>query len=547
MEKENWFYAKFLESNKPYIWISLFGFITYARSLFFGFTYLDDNVLILDNLFFLKDIGNIFRAFTIEVFHVLHSSAAYYRPLLTISYMLDAIISGQSPFMYHFSSVVIHLVVSSLVFLLFVKLNYSKALAFIFGSIFAIHPLLAQAVSWIPGRNDSLLALFVIPAFIFFAEYTKSKNAKHLKWHWVFFALSLFTKESAIFLPGVMIFYYLMFLGNNNLLKTVKQMSAGWVVIAIIWYILRKIALVNPIEYTSWNMLVSVINNTPATILYLGKVFFPVNLSVLPTLEDSTLVWGFIALLVLSTLLWLSKNSSYKHILFGLAWFLVFLVPSFIRPSPEYVADFIEHRMYVPLIGLFFVIAEIRWLKSFEFDKSIKGVFYLLLIFTLSVFTISHTGKFKDRLSFWKNAVENSPQHPLAHKNLGAMYYLDGNIDEAEKEFTKAMNLNSEESMIYNNLGLIYFQKGDLAKAEEFFQKELKQNPVYDNAYFNWGLVYYQKGQEKKAEEMWLKTVEINPDHADALRNLAIYYSQIKDTKKANYFYQEATKRGVSF
>src|SRR4030065_479923 len=136
-----------LKGRNPYIFIVATSILVYARSLFFGFTYFDDNVLILESLFFLKNIGNFFNTFTMEVFHVLHASAAYYRPMLTISYMMDAIFAGENPFLYHFTSVLIHILNSCLVYLALKKLKLSKDLSFIMAAIFTVHPILIQGVS----------------------------------------------------------------------------------------------------------------------------------------------------------------------------------------------------------------------------------------------------------------------------------------------------------------------------------------------------------------------------------------------------------------
>ena len=182
-----------LKGKNPYIFITAISLLVYVRSFFFKYTYFDDNVLILDNLFFLKEIGNFFNAFTMEVFHVLHASAAYYRPMLTISFMMDAIFSGANPFLYHFTSVLIHIVNSCLVYLTLKKIKISNDLSFILAAIFAVHPILIQGVSWLPGRNDSLLALFILPAFIFFIDYFEKQTNKYLIFHFIFFALALFT------------------------------------------------------------------------------------------------------------------------------------------------------------------------------------------------------------------------------------------------------------------------------------------------------------------------------------------------------------------
>jgi hypothetical protein len=184
----------FLEGKRPYLWILGLGFFVYVRSLPFGFTYFDDNVLILDNLFFLKDINNFFKAFTFDVFFVLHSFAAYYRPLLTISYMFDALISGNNPFFYHLTNVLIHLPTSIFVFIFLNKLKIKRELSFLWAVVFAIHPVLVQAVVWLPGRNDSLLAFFVLPSFIFLISFFEKRKSYYLWLYLLFFALALFTK-----------------------------------------------------------------------------------------------------------------------------------------------------------------------------------------------------------------------------------------------------------------------------------------------------------------------------------------------------------------
>src|SRR3989344_9185121 len=81
-----------------YAAICIIGAALYFKSLFFDYTYLDDNVLILNNLQFLQNPWNIFASFTQDVFHTSFNSASYYRPLLTISFMPEAILGGASAF-----------------------------------------------------------------------------------------------------------------------------------------------------------------------------------------------------------------------------------------------------------------------------------------------------------------------------------------------------------------------------------------------------------------------------------------------------------------
>lgn len=509
-----------------YALISIVGFILYARSLFFDFTYFDDNVLVLDNLPFLQDLRNILTAFTTEVFHILHGSAAYYRPLLTISFMPDAIIGGSEPFMYHVTNILIHLIASCLVYKLLRTLTYAKDTSFFVSLIFVVHPALTQAVAWIPGRNDSLMTIFVLASFITFIQYVHSKKVLPYVLCVIFFTCALFTKETALVIP--IIFFLYLFANGFMTKRIVMGVGSGFLVSGISWAILRHFALKNPLPMTTQDMIQSVMNNAPASIQLLGKAFFPLNLSVLPIIRDTTFVWGALALAVLTVLLLVefvlytkSRNKNIKMMFFGLAWFVIFLFPSFIRPNPTIVADFIEHRLYLPIIGLFIFLIEsqIGALRK----RVSKDIVYVAGIFTILVFsiiTLIHGSNFSNRLTFWTNAAETSPHSPLAQRNLGAMYFLEKEYGLAETYFKKSLALNKDEQMAHNNLGLIYMNQGKFVQAEREYKQELAVNPAYDNAHFNLGLLYYRMGRTQEAAQLWRQTLQINPEYTDAKQAL---------------------------
>src|SRR5919197_945433 len=71
-----------------------FAFLVYVQTVSFSFTYLDDNTLVLDQAAFLSDISHTVDAFRRDVFG---SGSPSYRPLLTLSFMLDAQVGSTSP------------------------------------------------------------------------------------------------------------------------------------------------------------------------------------------------------------------------------------------------------------------------------------------------------------------------------------------------------------------------------------------------------------------------------------------------------------------
>lgn len=521
------------------------GFVVYFQTLFFGFTYLDDNVLILDNLFFLKNLGNIFNAFKLEVFHILHSSAAYYRPILTISFILDAQLSGESAFFYHFTNVFIHLIASFGVFLFFTSIGYKRVLSFSAGLLFLVHPVLVQAVAWIPGRNDSLLCLFVIYSFYFLIRYLEESKSRFLILYFLFYFFSIFTKESAVLFPVAAVLYLIILRKEKIFSDNIVKIFSGTFFIFLVWIYLRSAALVNPVRYDLATSLTAVFKNQLAILLYMGKIFLPVNLTTLPVLSDSNLLIGLFTTSIFLVISLYFGRKSLGTVFFGYFWFLLFLLPSFIRPNTEYVSDFIEHRVYLPILGVFWVLLEVYRLNEKKIYPKIAKAVLCVLVFVFTIITLIHSRNYINGISFWEKAALDSPSHPLAHKNLGAMYYLNNDLEKAEESFLKALEVYEHEKMVHNNLALIYMKRGEIEKAVLEFERELEINPYYDNAYYNYGNLYYSKGELERAFEMWSRALQINPDHTGALRNILGYYMEKEDYEKAQYYYNELIRRGV--
>ncbi|MFH1402307.1 MAG: tetratricopeptide repeat protein [Patescibacteria group bacterium] len=534
----------FLKSWTPFAIIAVAGFLLYAQTLFFDFTYLDDNTLILDNQSFLSDPTNFLQAFKTDVFHVFNHSASYYRPLLTISLMVDYQLGGITPFVYHFSNIILHILAACLLFVFLKKMKYKKDVSFLFSLIFLTHPVLTQAVAWIPGRNDSLMTVFILSSFICFIYFLERTQKKYFIGHLLFFLLAIFTKETALFALPLFIFYAY-FLNLKKKIISKEKILVGWVAVLGLWFIPRYFALDGSGLATMGNMIKSILFNLSAIIQLIGKSFFPFNLSVLPIIQDTSFVYGIVALSLLAFLFYRKKNKRRNYILFGLFWFFLFLLPSFIRFSSNFAPDFIEHRLYLPIIGLFIILLELNPLKNWRKNNSYY-IMILVIVVLFSVLTFSHSRNFSDKFSFWQNAVKNSPHHPLAHRNLGAMYYLNGNMLDAEKEFKASLAINPSEEMAHNNLGLVYANQNKFSEAENEYKKELEINPRYDNAYYNLGLLYYKKNQIDDTEHAWKKALEINPNNLDALFGLLNLYYDKKDYKETTIYANEIFRQGFS-
>ena len=535
LQTADWKERVFLSSWLPYMWICLIGLALYSQTILFDFSHFDDNLLILDHHYFLSNLSSISQSFKQDVFNLAVDS--YYRPILTISFIMDAQFLGISPIGYHLSNIIIHLIASCLLFLLLIKLKYPRGASLFFTLFFTVHPVLAQAVCWIPGRNDSLLGVYLILSFIVFIEFIETKRWKYYLWHMIFFALAMFTKELTFILPIVSLFYLHFIVKEKLLSKTKLIFCVGWAIIIVIWYLARQAALAHPLKLDTFVVINSMLRDLPAIFIFLGKTLFPFNLSVLPILKDSTLIFGIITFVIIVIALVLSKTKRTGFILFGAVWFLAFLIPSFVTSNISIVSFFVEHRIYIPLIGFIIILLELDFLK-----RKIFLPIGILILIILSAITVIHSQDFKDKYAFWNSAVLTSPHSPLAHKNLGLMYFDDGKLDLAEAEYKTALSLNPNETLAHNNLGLLYMDKKMYAESEAEFKKELALNPQSDKALFNLGVLYFETNNLNAAEEIWRKNLEANPLELMVHNNLGLLYIRKNMLKEAEEEFKKELK-----
>ncbi len=139
----------------------------YANALFNPFVY-DDHRLILENTS-IQHLAD-WRAI------VVHDMT---RPLVNFSYALDyAIWGGRSPFGFHFTNVLIHaanvVLLFQLAFALATDLGSQApsrstsplTVAAATGVLFAVHPLLSQAVGYVSARSELLCTTFYLLALL---------------------------------------------------------------------------------------------------------------------------------------------------------------------------------------------------------------------------------------------------------------------------------------------------------------------------------------------------------------------------------------------
>jgi hypothetical protein len=539
------------------ILISLFVFFMYARTVSYEYIGLDDTTLIETNYKFIKNFSNIPTAFTK---HVMYSGTAldnekdYYRPMLTLSFMIDAHIAGNTkPRWYHFVNILYHLTACLLLFVLLYKLKVNPISTFLLTLLFSIHPVVDQAVAWIPGRNDTLLAIFVLASFIFLLNYLETKKVKALIWHVVFFGCALFTKENGIML-SVLCLGYLGFIAKDSFKSTWLKLGLGYLLFIIPWFFLRKMAVEGSTTHNSLHAALSnFLNNVPFMLQYIGKAILPFNLSVMCMIEDVNYIQVIIALLIIVAAIFFSENKRWFFILFSTTWFIIFLAPSF----SARLVEGLEHRLYVPIIGFIILAAETDWMKNLSTSSKKTWVIPMVYLIALMWITNSRLEIFKNRFNFNISAMQTSQYSVVPCVNLAGDYDIVGKQDQAIVMYKTALkrdsvygiihpnNRVSYYSILHDNLGVIYLSRQLYKEAEQEFTLASKDGDLY--AVYHLANVYFKTDRIEQAAELWKKVITKQPnqpDFKDVYLHLAQYAKDKKDTTSFNYYVGEFKKRG---
>ena len=535
----------YLSKGYPLLWLAIAGFLLFARTIAFDYTYLDDQTLILNNLNKLSQASFIKQAFTEDVFHAGPGRGYYYRPLLTLTFMADAALGGGKFGMFHFSNIIYHILATFLLFLFFCGTGSDRRRSFLFSLLFLVHPMVTQAVSWVPGRNDSLLAIVVLGGFITFLKYLKTGSSRYLVIHFLLYIAALLTKENAVVLPVLIMVYGVTILRTP--LKKFPLPAIVWLIITMIWAAVRYQALTGGSQLGFSTQMLSAIQNFPAVLPFLGKMLFPLQLSVFPILADMKIssILGFVVVAILAVIVMLTKPKQWFICIFGILWFLAFLVPSFVSFNHQ-INNFSEHRSYLSLAGILFLVMACFPVRNSDFSKPLPLLVMGAFILAASVITFLHSASFRNNFTFWENAVETSPSNAFNYNNLGAMYYLAGNLGKAEPLFRKAIEINPVEPMANGNIGLVCMNSNRPEEAEKYYLEEIRINPNYDNAYYNLGLLFYKKSRIDDAITLWEKTISISPYYVDAYKALAQTYQQLNRSDDYNRIIGLARQMGLT-
>lgn len=520
----------------------------------------------LNNVFLSDDLADIVQNPSLGNFsNIAARPFGFSRPLL---YFIAFHIGGLNPILFRSINLLLHI---GSVFLIFTIFNflfsegkqshglYSKRLALIIASIFAVHPAIAEGVIWVSGGMYPQYTFFFLLSFLFYilsearnssSAYILSKERK--KYYWFSLTSFLLACNSHPQMPlSLFLIFPLWELCFGNLKKNWAK-SIPFFLIVLGYVILTLSALperentLQAVHYQEKGidnifMLIPI-----AISSYFELIFFPKTL----TLYHSELNFGpinfairaILTVIFLTAILFSFKKN--KQAFFWLSLFLIALSPTLTPFRLNWIVA--ERYLYLPILGI--ITTLVLLLDQFfpkKHSQKIITIFFILVIILLSIRTIARNIDWKNEDNLWIATGKTSPSSPNTHNNLGDVYGRRGDKQGALREFQTAISIKPNYADAYHNAANTYIELGQSDKALEYYQKALQFNPHLWQSYQNIAAIHFAFARQATASaqisteqynlalENIQKALTLNPKSINLNANLGVVYLAMGNQAKA--------------
>jgi tetratricopeptide (TPR) repeat protein len=481
------------------------------------------------------------------------------RPLLMFSFWVNYAASGEQPFPYHATNVLLHLLNSVLVALIAIRLlelvglkdgPAKPTLGIFAGALFLLHPMQTESVAYVASRSEVLSVFFYYGAYCVFLY---RRTERITLWRTLavvaLFGAAASTKEHALTLPVLLLLTDLYWIKGGvraNALLYGLLAIAGVLSGAVVWRVLRAA------DTAGFHVDRLVPGLTPFTYLYTqGRVFWIyLRLLVLPagqnldpdiaisrTPLDHGAIFGLLAIAALLAAAWIFRKR-WPLASFGVLVFVLLLLPtSSIVPIKDPMA---EHRVYLPFLG--FALVCLEFLRRLRLQQRLMIEVPVLLI--LLLLTYQRSALWGDPLALWQDASANSPLKARPRFQIAYAYWLQQNCPKAAENFEIASRLappdynmlvdwayaldclgrrpeaieklreaikKESDAQAWATLGMVYAKQRQIAAAFDSLQQAQNINPSFVMTYSVRGDVYQSIGDFAHAREQYQRALELDP------------------------------------
>jgi len=509
-----------------------FATLPYLNILYNGFVYDDDNQLVLNP--YVRSFHYLKEIFTTNVwsFRGVTAITNYYRPMMTLGYLVGYKLFGLRPYGFHLISLLLHAAVVCLIFVLTQRLTGDRVWAFVAAAWFALHPIHTESVAWIAAVTDLEVTVFYLITFGLFLALpgpAGGRSERLLALMGGTFLLALLSKEQAMTLPALATVYehfYREDRSETSLAQKLTRYGVLWLVgVVYVLFRLHFFGALAPAQnlpgLTPFRVLLSAVALVGQ---YAWKLLWPVRLCAFyvfhpsRSLLDPRFLAGLLVILAFTALFfvcWRSRERDVRFLSFAILWFFATLAPVL---DAHWVGAnvFTERYLYLPSVGIAWLIglgAAKLWRRAGR-PPALRRALVLAgvtlgLLFAARI--VIRDRDWNNDIVFYTRTLDVSPDSYLFQNNLGTVYWHAHEVDKAASLWQRALALNVDNPDVLNNLGLVAFERHQYAEAAGYFERASRLRPSLPDPHLNLGKAYMKLGQPGSAEPQLRAAVALAP------------------------------------
>lgn len=543
-------------SRWPAVVLALVGSLVYANSLSTPLVF-DDVYCVTQNatIRHLWPLGPVMATPT-------DGSPAQNRPLVNASLAVNYALAsddGLHPWGYHVANVSIHLLAGIALFGLIRRTlelppwravwgRSATNVALAASLVWIVHPLATEAVTYISGRPESLMALCYL-----FTLYATLRGATSERSAGRWYALAVLScgcgmasKEVMVTAPVVVLLYDRVFLAGawGEVFRRRWELYVGLVAT---WGILAACQLRGAGRagsagfgqgMSSWDYACT---QAGALVHYLRLCIWPRPLvidygSALATTPGEIVPYAIVVALLLAAcgVAWRVRPAAG---FLGLASFIV-LAPSS-SVVPVVTQTMAERRMYLPLAALVTLAVAVVWRLASRATPGARMVGATAALAVVALFaaaTVARNEDYRSATALWEQTVGACPANPRAHVSWGRALAREGDFAGAIREFERALAMSDDEADVLVDYAAALVGQRRLDEGLAQAERALALEPDMPRAHEIVAIAAYEVAQSlhgaavanndpqllARAESTYRRALTANPRHAESHANLAL-------------------------
>jgi tetratricopeptide (TPR) repeat protein len=488
------------------------------------------------------------------------SSTTGYRPVTVATFAGNYAVHGLDPVGYLLVNVLIHALISWMVFLTGRLVLRHEGWAAWAALLYAVHPLNAESVNYVVARSSLLAAFGGVVAAWGFLRRLQGGGA----WYTIVgvgaFGVAMFSKESGV--ATIVPLAAAVALNPTGVDSARQRWKALWpyagtlAAYLVVWGTLAGAATepqARTAAYPAWAFL-----EMAGRSLLLWIWPWPLGLDhplvFVARFDVVTAGWVTVLGAALAGLV-IAYRRRNPAVSWCLVWALAGLAPLALLPWITVKGLLQENRMAFSAIALAWLSALAAreaavWAHRTLASRGIliggslgRGIIVAAtaagVLLAVGV-DRARSDVWADNVRLWEEAAALSPDSVVAHTNLGSAYMKRGDDDRAAEAFERAVAIDPTNAFPYFNLGMLVYRHERFDIAEPLFQQAASLSPAFASPYRMLGLIALKQRRDEDSAVFLQHAVTLDPRDAIAAAHLGLLAQRAGDEAAAEAWYRKA-------